>query len=972
MQPVLSQSKYNGIYDVQTAIVCLELFSSAFASDISKTNVGYGYVVESWSRASKAQAAVKDIISAFSDVDKGIQSDGVLSTVRSFANTLATAIGKLLKDKTPDSLAQALNDSKISTEDQNKIDQWISHSYSVCKSLLASLPAGHQVVTATKLMNTVTTALQEKVLLQVHKAPAFNQPNEPVIALSEPNADDTSLLSRVNRNGLSKNLPCRDTSNILTAVKVNSKTISVPEHTFNLPSGLSSNTTLLDLLKEGYMLVPQNSHLTGDLTKLIDDYATAQEHQAVPPVWKDKSKDEVSFTGTLPYYIGLNVGKDANPFLPLFLSWEVNFIPIKMNASPDNKKATISYQPDLVFSSKGTSNFKFNGSDLEPAQRLSLSSKSINFSGQMLLSDGGNYSLTHQISLYFKHRWNIDLSKITPTQIGKFTALQSELYQTYLYFTKDLVLTQGLNGFNAALLERIQGYQFSFNFSGNSQNFTDATQLLAYFKELSDSENPNWKSFNPITKNQNIINSVSFSPLRAGVFSIDKLAVVDVFGRFVEISLSNINIAQSLKLPKDGDLGDKAGSAYMAPRFVQPSRMRFLWTSAQSLSHTAFQEYNSNPAYSPVCGWIMPNHLDNSMYLYDVNGDTLGYFETPESAESLVWRSKPQSDGGGDNNLSNDIKGANGYLVQFINEFLSKLTGSSGGTAAAFSDAILKSNKYLLAPGLREKVAMAVIKGRALVLAKAQIRLEMYGQHAVSINQNALSNANKNYTGRLPSDDLAVDTQQFMDIKITKNPDDVPSSYPVYEQVRRNTAGIEAVNIPVVIGNDKYLNDGLVGYFINDDFSTFYAVTDIPEQTANGITIKSAQPLLMNFKDNNTVNLTMVMDPRTPVHATSGMLPETSVQIPEEGYQKAMDNLKVYLNVTPILLGSKQQQDQTRVINYEFPLPKEVGYKWSWVQPSLKQDETLTPNTLNDKAKWNIYPLQIQDGWLKMSKTEED
>ncbi|MFN6274892.1 MAG: hypothetical protein ACK4ZI_19100 [Microcystis sp.] len=33
---------------------------------------------------------------------------------------------------------------------------------------------------------------------------------------------------------------------------------------------------------------------------------------------------------------------------------------------------------------------------------------------------------------------------------------------------------------------------------------------------------------------------------------------------------------------------------------------------------------NSHPATTPICGWILPNNLDNSLAIYDNQGKALG------------------------------------------------------------------------------------------------------------------------------------------------------------------------------------------------------------------------------------------------------------------------------------------------------------------------------------------------------------
>ncbi len=33
---------------------------------------------------------------------------------------------------------------------------------------------------------------------------------------------------------------------------------------------------------------------------------------------------------------------------------------------------------------------------------------------------------------------------------------------------------------------------------------------------------------------------------------------------------------------------------------------------------------NDHPATTPICGWVLANHLDNSLMIYDSRGKALG------------------------------------------------------------------------------------------------------------------------------------------------------------------------------------------------------------------------------------------------------------------------------------------------------------------------------------------------------------
>ena len=335
--------------------------------------------------------------------------------------------------------------------------------------------------------------------------------------------------------------------------------------------------------------------------------------------------------------------------------------------------------------------------------------------------------------------------------------------------------------------------------------------------------------------------------------------------------------------------------------------------------------------------------MDNSLATYDASGNALGYFIYNENGAE--WQSIPKSGTTPDNNLTTDLSDAspspNPIYSAFLTNFMNELDSDS---AQQFFLAINNINQYLLDGGIQVNPTLAVLRGKPLVLVQVTLQLETYGNTPVQI-----------------------DASQF-------NTDINNLREDAYTYSTRN-AMIEDVVIPVMMGNDGYLFDGLVGYFIvqpNDSdysqtFETFYSANEI--SSASKIQMAATSTIQLS-QTNPNVSLILVMDPRAPVHATTGVLPQQFLKLPESEYQKAMQNLAVYFTVTPILFGTTTSGGVTTP-NYKFPVPTEQGYNWSWVQPSLSDDVPVTRNPFNDTPNWGIYPLQLQEGWLKMSNDED-
>ena len=150
--------------------------------------------------------------------------------------------------------------------------------------------------------------------------------------------------------------------------------------------------------------------------------------------------------------------------------------------------------------------------------------------------------------------------------------------------------------------------------------------------------------------------------------------------------------------------------------------------------------------------------------------------------------------------------------------------------------------------------------------------------------------------------------------------------------------------MPVRIGEFKQLNDGLVGYWNQQDGqpdklnSVFHAlqsnaIDDPFIKTRVGRHADAAHHPDRDFHLNLSVAdgprlVTMLLDPRGSVHATSGVLPTKQITLPTDQYAKALESLEVTFLTAPLLTP----QGQITV-----SVPNEPGYQWSWLHKEADQ-----------------------------------
>jgi len=96
--------------------------------------------------------------------------------------------------------------------------------------------------------------------------------------------------------------------------------------------------------------------------------------------------------------------------------------------------------------------------------------------------------------------------------------------------------------------------------------------------------------------------------LRAGHLRVTRARVIDGFGQFHDLG------AATLAAPvRAEDLVSRAGPAYLAlpPRVQEPTRLMFRLLDAADDAREATRER------SPVCGWMVPDHMDEAVEVFD-------------------------------------------------------------------------------------------------------------------------------------------------------------------------------------------------------------------------------------------------------------------------------------------------------------------------------------------------------------------
>ncbi len=455
-------------------------------------------------------------------------------------------------------------------------------------------------------------------------------------------------------------------------------------------------------------------------------------------------------------------------------------------------------------------------------------------------------------------------------------------------------------------------------------------------------------SFRPVAGDIKAQTPLPFFPIRSGHFLFIDLWVVDSYGQILRgkdpklQAIPNLIRSQSMITPGTAN----APYVQLPPRVAQSSMAGFTLLDADDDTISS----NSSDLTAPICGWVMANNLDQSLMVFDAVGDNQGTVilvdtdvsQSNPSGTAVRWDSVPGSNAqlGAPPNLSN------AHLQAFTTGLL-QAGLKSGGQALLDLFYAIDSALWQIEPQ-SDSGNLAVLIGRPLAVARARLSLDLQGHPDYNQSWSV--------------------TGQYYAVNGQYSPK--PPPFVSVNQFRFRVGDLAAT------GN------GVLGYFVNGDYSRFYGVYGASVQTSGllqaiqegqhaGVSLKSAPGAddsgyvawnhLISLASNNApVYLTILMDPRGAIPVVSGSLPVVDTALAPGPVTEALTNMEVNFRVGPLLV----EPGAVRM-----PIPAEIQGQWSWV---ARADVTSwagpAPIKMQDAvATLAREPPRLREGWLTLS-----
>jgi len=435
--------------------------------------------------------------------------------------------------------------------------------------------------------------------------------------------------------------------------------------------------------------------------------------------------------------------------------------------------------------------------------------------------------------------------------------------------------------------------------------------------------------------------------LAAGRITLTAARLVDAFGRSLTLPVDDVLVPARLS--------DESGRAMLArPRLTAPARWHFDLVDATSTAVGAalacVDQSDPSKQINPVAGFLLPDHMDESLEVFATDGRPLGELLHDSFSDAVTWEIAPGRTDVAPAAGPTDDPDVTHHRVGWIAAGLVAADASARNgtpnrpeTESALSAMLraIDTTLWTVDPfGSLGTEHIAGLVGRPIAVVAARLSLDVYSDVAErAYSDEALR------SGRSAAYDA-----------------------------------LAALSFEVRLGEITRTDDGLLGYFVDDDYAHFHLVDQViaaealPSGRRQGVLDPdSADPSapvaidhpyvdasgVLQIHPGQTARLTLLMHPGGKVHLTSGILPRTDRALARDWVQPGLAVLAPSLRCGPLLIDA----DKVRLPKVA-SFPAEQLFTRRDTATSWKDDPILAATQsamLPDTAP------EVQEGWIRVA-----
>lgn len=428
------------------------------------------------------------------------------------------------------------------------------------------------------------------------------------------------------------------------------------------------------------------------------------------------------------------------------------------------------------------------------------------------------------------------------------------------------------------------------------------------------------------------------TPLVSGELALRRLRLVDTFGRTLDLGSALDRVVVAVRNDVPGDPGALA----LVPRLPRPARWMFRLVDAATAAgaegaEALVDQVDPKAQVNPVAGFVLPDHLDESLELFDVAGNPIGELFHGPIGGRVVWEIAPGRTGPPDSGPLFELRPEHRALGRIAGGLVTAdvhardsdapVTETALSAALRAIDTTLWTVDTFAGMGSEH---IAGLVGRPIAVVRAQLWLELQPEDGLDLSDPARA----------------------------------------AERAAAEEA-LAAVAFPVRLGELTRQDDGLLGFFVGDDYEHFHVVDRTVLQMAKpaGPTgqREAAAPIehpylvaedTLHVHHGQRLTLTLLMHPAGRVHLSSGVLPRKSLELARDWVAPGLAALSPSLRTGPLLIDPEEVR---------LPKPRVFGANQRFTRrtsPTEWRDDPILAATqtalLPDGA------TSVQDGYIRV------
>lgn len=449
----------------------------------------------------------------------------------------------------------------------------------------------------------------------------------------------------------------------------------------------------------------------------------------------------------------------------------------------------------------------------------------------------------------------------------------------------------------------------------------------------------------------------------AGCLTLTRARLLDVFGRTLAMPLADVVTPTRASLP------DRPGALQLRPRLLRPSRWLFRLVDAATPlgaegTEARVDQVEAALQVNPVAGFVMPDHLDESLEVFGVDGAPIGELLHEAVSGGVMWEIAAGREGPADAGPQHGLLPAQKALGDFAAALVAAdAAARQGAPLSASPEKVQESALSALLRAIDTTLwtvdsfaslgseHVAGLVGRPIAVVRAQLRLEL----------------------RPPVDIDLSDAQRAAE----------------WAQVEQDAARHA---FPVRIGELTRSDDGVLGFFVDDDYSRFRLVDKVIAATAadagrsrgqlgvfdtsTGMPRASAitHPYIAGTDDadtlqlhiGQTVTLTILMHPSGKATLTSGVLPRKALALARDWVGPGLAAIAPSLRTGPVLVETDlDTEGQVRMPKVSV-FGKDQNFLWRDTPATWRTDAILAAT---QTALLPDSPAELREGWIRVAPT---